>query len=221
MYHFNCQLTNWVGVNAQVHHIEGQERNINKMIVTWSQSDEGLHHHNTSKMFNFVCTSVYDILVLCSHAQSKWEKGNKRMKAAIYMGGMWQTSLQNFACLPMSENVGQLWNMYQSTYLLSSSECTSSPHRGSGKEDKQVKQHDYTTSSQSDEGLHHHNTSKMFNFVRTIVYYTLVLCSHAQSKWEKGNKRRREGSYLHGWNVTNFLTKFCMFAYEWQCINNE
>ena len=109
MYHSDSQLTNWVGVNAQVHHIEGQERNINKMIVTWSQSDEGLHHHNTSKMFNFVCTSVYDILVLCSHAQSKWEKGNKRMKAAIYMGGMWQTSLLNFACLPTSENVGQLW----------------------------------------------------------------------------------------------------------------
>ena len=28
---------------------------------------------------------------------------------------------------------------------------------------------------------------------------------------------KREDSYLHGWNVTNFLTKSCMFAYEWQC----
>ena len=69
----------------------------------------------------------------------------------------------------------------KSTYSLSSSECTSSPHR-SGKKDKQVKQHDYVTSPQSDEGLHHHNTSKMFNFVRTTVYYTLVVCYHAQSK---------------------------------------
>ena len=72
------------------------------------------------------------------------------------------------------------------------SECTRSPHRRGGKEDKQVKQHDYVTSSQSDEGLHHHNTSKMF--VRITVYYTLVACYHAQSKWEKVNKKRREGS---------------------------
>ena len=59
-----------------------------------------------------------------------------------------------------------------------------------GKKDKQVKQYDYVTSSRSHEGLHHHNTSKMFNFVRTIVYYTLVVCYHAQSKQEKENKRR-------------------------------
>ena len=72
------------------------------------------------------------------------------------------------------------------------SECTSSPHRRGGKEEKQVKQHDYVTSSQSDEALHHHNTSKMF--VRITVYYTLVACYHAQSKWEKVNKKRREGS---------------------------
>ena len=53
-----------------------------------------------------------------------------------------------------------------------------------------VKQHDYVTSSQSDEGLHHHNTNEMFNFLRTTVYYTLVVCYHAQSKWEKGIKKR-------------------------------
>ena len=46
-------------------------------------------------------------------------------------------------------------------------------HRRGGKEDKQVKQHDYVTSSQSDEGLHHHNTSKMF--VHITVYCTLVV----------------------------------------------
>ena len=71
-----------------------------------------------------------------------------------------------------------------------------------------MKQHDYVTSTQSDQGLHHLNTSKMFNSVRTTVYYTLVVCYHAQSKWEKGNKKRREGSYLHEWHVSNFLTKF-------------
>ena len=86
----------------------------------------------------------------------------------------------------------------ESTHLLSRSECTSSPHRRSGKEDKQVKQRDYVTSSQSDEGPHHHNTPEMFNFVRTSIYYTLVVCYHAQSKWEKKNKKRREDSYLHG-----------------------
>ena len=32
-------------------------------------------------------------------------------------------------------------------------------------------------------------------FVRITVYYTLVVCYHAQSKWEKGNTKRREGSY--------------------------
>ena len=42
-------------------------------------------------------------------------------------------------------------------------------------EDKQVKQHDYVTSSRSDEGLHHLNTSKTFNSVRTTVHYTLVI----------------------------------------------
>ena len=62
-----------------------------------------------------------------------------------------------------------------------------------GKKDKQVKQHDYINSSQSVQGLHHLNTSKMFNSVRTAVYYTLVVCYHAQSIGEKGNKRR-EGS---------------------------
>ena len=76
--------------------------------------------------------------------------------------------------------------------MLSRSESTSSPHR-SEKKDKQVKQHDYVTSSQSDQGLHYLYTSKMFNSVRTTVYYTLVVCYHAQSKGEKGNKRK-EGS---------------------------
>ena len=71
-------------------------------------------------------------------------------------------------------------------------------------------------STPSDEGLHHSNSGEMFNFVCTTVYYTLVVCCHAQSKGEKGNKRR-EGSYLHGWHVTNFLTKACMSAYEWMC----
>ena len=47
-------------------------------------------------------------------------------------------------------------------------------------EDKQVKQHDYVTPSQFDEGLHHHNISKMF--VHVTVYYTLVVGYHAQSK---------------------------------------
>ena len=83
----------------------------------------------------------------------------------------------------MSGNVGQCVHLpFQlSTYRLSRSESTSSPHRRSGKKDKQVKQHDYVTSSQSDQGLHQ-NTSKMFNSVRTTVYYTLVVCYHAQSK---------------------------------------
>ena len=78
--------------------------------------------------------------------------------------------------------------------MLSRSEWTSSPHRRSGKEDKQVKQHDYVTSSQSDQHLHYLNTSKMFNSVHTTVYYTLVVCYHAQSKLEKANKKRKEGS---------------------------
>ena len=78
--------------------------------------------------------------------------------------------------------------------MLSRSESTSSPHTRSGKKDKQVKQHDYVTSSQSDQGLHHLNTKKMFNSVRTTVYYTPVVCYHAESKGEKGTKKRREGS---------------------------
>ena len=57
-----------------------------------------------------------------------------------------------------------------------------------------------------DEGLHHHNASKIFNFVSTIVYFTLVVCYYAQSKQKKGNEKREEGSYLHEWHVTNFLT---------------
>ena len=48
----------------------------------------------------------------------------------------------------------------------------------------------------------HYNTSKMF--VR-ITVYALVVCYHAQRKWEKGNMKRREGSYLHEWHVMNFL----------------
>ena len=67
--------------------------------------------------------------------------------------------------------------MYRSNHKL-----TTSQNRGSGKEDKRVKQHDYATSSQSDQGLHHHNTSKTFNFVRTTIYYTLVMCYNAESR---------------------------------------
>ena len=78
--------------------------------------------------------------------------------------------------------------------MLSRSESTSSSHRRSGKKDKQVKQHDYVTSLQSDQGLHHQNLCKIFNSVRTTVYYTLVVYYHAQSKREKGNKKRREGN---------------------------
>ena len=63
----------------------------------------------------------------------------------------------------------------KSTYSLIRSECTSSSHRRGGKEDKQVKQHDYVTSSQSDKDQHHHNTSKMS--VRITVDYILVVCS--------------------------------------------
>ena len=55
------------------------------------------------------------------------------------------------------------------------SECTSSPHRRGEKEDKQVKQHDHVTSTQSDEGLYHHNTFKVSP--RITIYYTLLLCS--------------------------------------------
>ena len=88
-----------------------------------------------------------------------------------------------------------------STYRLSRSECTSSPHQ-KRKGEKQVKQHDYTTSSQCDkglvdEGLHHHNASKIYNFVSTIVYFTLVVCYHAQSKQKKGNEKREEGIAIY------------------------
>ena len=85
--------------------------------------------------------------------------------------------------------------VYTSTILIvnlpAECESISSPHR-SGKKDKQVKQHDYITSSQSDKGLHHHNTSKMFNSVCTTIYYTQVVRYHAQSKQEKGNKKSRK-----------------------------
>jgi len=56
-------------VNPQVHHIEGEERKINKSnndYVTSSQSYEGLQYHNTSKMFNCVLTTVYYTLVVLS-----------------------------------------------------------------------------------------------------------------------------------------------------------
>ena len=113
-------------------------------------------------MFNFVRTTVYYTLVVCYHSQSKREKGNKkRREVAIYMSGMCRTSLLNLKCLPMSGNGGQCVHVpfILSTYLLSRSECTSLQHRRGGKENKQVK-HEYLTSSQSDEGIHHHNTSK-------------------------------------------------------------
>ena len=86
-------------------------------------------------------------------------------------------------------------------------------HIGQERKINKSKHQDYITSSQSDEGLHHLNTSKMFNSVHTTVYYTLVVCYHGQNKQEKGNKKRREGS-LH---VTNCLTKPCMSVYEWKC----
>ena len=59
----------------------------------------------------------------------------------------------------------------QLSYRLSRSESTSSPHR-SGKEDKQVKQHDYVTSSQYDQGLHHHKTSKIFSTLYAPLFIT-------------------------------------------------
>ena len=65
-------------MNPQVHHIEGEERKINKSNNI--QSDEGAHHHNTSKMFNSVRTTVYYTLVVCYHAKSIREKRNKKMR---------------------------------------------------------------------------------------------------------------------------------------------
>ena len=64
MYHSNCLRTSLVGVNAQVHHIEDKHVKQHDY-VTSSQSGEGLHHHTTSKMFNFVRTTVYSTLVVC------------------------------------------------------------------------------------------------------------------------------------------------------------
>ena len=63
--------------------------------------------------------------------------------------------LTKLACIPISGNVGQCVCVpfLLSTYSLSRSKSTSSPHRRSGKKDKQVKQHENVT-SQSDEGLH-------------------------------------------------------------------
>ena len=92
----------------------------------------------------------------------------------------------------MNGNVGKCAHVpfRLSTYQLSRSESTSSPHRRSGKKDKQFKQHDYVTSTQSDQGQHHLNTSIMFNSVRTTVYFTQVVCYRAESKGEKGNKKR-------------------------------
>ena len=48
----------------------------------------------------------------------------------------------------------------------------------------------------------HHRLRKVYTitipvkclYARITVYYTLVVCYHAQSKWEKGNTKRREGS---------------------------
>ena len=37
----------------------------------------------------------------------------------------------------------------------------------------------------------------------------------------RGEIRRGEtekGIYLYGWHVTEFLTKSCMFTYEWHCM---
>ena len=33
----------------------------------------------------------------------------------------------------------------------------------------------------------------------------------------KSRAGKREGICLHEWNVTESLTKFCMFVFEWQC----
>jgi len=70
-------------VNPQVHNIEGKERKINKSttrLCNLKQSDEDLHHLNTSKMFNSVRTTVYYTPVVCYRAQSKGEKENKKRR---------------------------------------------------------------------------------------------------------------------------------------------
>ena len=58
--------------------------------------------------------------------------------------------------------------------------------------------------------IHHHSTSKMFNFVRTTVYYTLVMCYHAQSKWQKGKIKKRESIHQLDTAATVYFTAhFC------------
>jgi len=73
-------------VNAQVHHIEGQERKINKSNNMIMQS-----HHSLMKVYiittqvkcsTLVRTTVYYTLVVCYHAQSKRETGNKRREGS-------------------------------------------------------------------------------------------------------------------------------------------
>ena len=77
-------------MNAQVHHIEREERKINELnnidYVTSSQSDEGLHDHNTSKMFvrTYHCL-LYPNCVLRINGRTVIRRGGK---VANYMGGM-------------------------------------------------------------------------------------------------------------------------------------
>ena len=53
----------------------------------------------------------------------------------------------------------------------------------------EVKQHDYVTSSQSDEGLHYLNTSKMFNSV-VPLFITHQLCVIMFRVNDRGEIRR-------------------------------
>ena len=61
-----------------------------------------------------------------------------------------------------------------------------------GKEDKQVKQHSYVTSLYP-------------QYDNTIAKDCHV-------------KLNGESVYLHGWHVADFVSNFCMFAYQWHCM---
>ena len=95
------------------------------------------------------------------------------------------------------------------------SERISSRYSRSGKKDKQVKQYDNVTSSQSEEGLHHLNTSKMFNSVHTTIYYTLVMFRVNERK-----EIRRAGNVASMWRTASLnLACLPMSGNVRQCVH--
>ena len=198
-FHFNSQLTAWVGVNKSVH--VGKE----DKLVKWHYVTSSQKWSHTSCMLS--CSLVYCIFGLSNVIQDieqcgRWERNrsgggiNARREVGNYQP-TWTVCirvsykiLHGWSCMTMCTGIIQLTSWVG---------VNGSVHVG--KEDKVVKWHYYVTSSQKPSVVCYHAHWSIAYLACQMLDRTWNSVGHGRETevggWDKGIKR--EMGNLHGW----------------------